>query len=1148
MHVQTERTIIPFSYNKSKIKQEEQKRNECNFSKVKTNIDAIRTITIPPRNEIKTRLPTTETNGTRLCKAIKFNNSCKTPEAIVKVHNNYFYTTIINTSDTEQTFKIYKPLMLEKLNNDNDQSIKLHNINTDPINNRILKENLKNINIDHLNIEESTKLQELCYDYRDIFYHPDIPLSFTNVTQHKIRTKNEIPIFTKTYRYPHVHRTEVQNQINKMLYDDIIEPSESPYNFPIWVVPKKADLSGKVKWRIVIDYRKLNENTIEDKFPLPRIETVLDNLGKAEYFSTLDLASGFHQIKINKADREKTAFSTEEGHFQFKRMPFGLKNAPAAFQRLINQAMIGLTPRQCMIYLDDIVIFSKSLQEHLIKLKNVFERCRTSNLKIQLDKSEFLKKSVNYLGHVISQDGVKPNPDKISAIKKFPPPKTKTEIKSFLGMLGYYRKFIKDFAKLTKFLTVCLKKDNKIIHDEKFLDQFDYLKTLLTNEPILAYPDFDQTFELTTDASKFALGAVLSQKSKPICYASRTLNETEQRYSTIERELLAIVWATKHFRPYLFGTKFLLYTDHRPLVWLKNLKEPNSKLTRWALKLEEYNFDIQYIPGKSNRVADALSRIQLNPISLNDLNENLEPRLNTPEPIFDNVSILPERADSPNLEDFMTIPTFIPPSDEISTPFETSDQIIENDTLSDTVHTQASSTPVMDISERPLQHFKNQIEFVTANIPKNIRTTTFDNNQHISVFVNQSNKRTKFNELLIEHCQPKTNYYCYFPSDQLCKEFSQYINKITNDNTAKFHRCMTQVTYITNPDDRLTQLQLYHEGKTNHRGIKETLEHLQRKYYWSSIQKDIKNYIDNCHACKTQKYNRNPLKQPLNLTPTNNRPFHSLHMDIFQINKQKYLTLIDPFSKFAQAYHLPSNNLIDVIDRLFYFIVSYPSPQLLIADNEFNKNPLKDFLRFHKIQLHATTPYHHSSNSPVERLHSTLIEQYRLFENKVPEHKKMQYCILAYNNTIHSNLKMTPNEIVFGHTENRNPFDLEFDQTFLTDYVNAHKTKMKNVYRNLSDIQQQTKINRNLRINNKNSNHKFKVGDLAYLKSDNRNKSKPRSTGPYKVQEVLEHDTYILINDKNQSNVKRHANELLPFSGALPSSCSPSLGGQLGVT
>lgn len=258
-------------------------------------------------------------------------------------------------------------------------------------------------------------------------------------------------------------------------------------------------------------------------------------------------------------------------------------------------------------------------------------------MKVQLDKSEFLRKDVAFLGHIITPNGIKPNPSKIEAIQNYPIPKTTKQIKSFLGLVGYYRRFIANFAKIVSPLTKCLRKNSKIdITDPEYISAFELCKELLVNAPILAYPDFSKQFTLTTDASNVAIGAVLSQSDRPIAYYSRTLNSAERNYSTIEKELLAIVDSTKHFRPYLYGQNFLVETDHNPLVWLYKIKEPNSRLFRWKLRLEEYNFTVNYKKGKQNNVADALSRIEIN----NNESEDLENAS-----IFPNTDELPEISD-----------------------------------------------------------------------------------------------------------------------------------------------------------------------------------------------------------------------------------------------------------------------------------------------------------------------------------------------------------------------------------------------------------------------------------------------------------------------------------------------------------------------
>lgn len=405
-------------------------------------------------------------------------------------------------------------------------------------------------------------IKKLIYLCNDVFSLDTDPLPCTNITTHTIEPKNSKPINIKSYRPPECHRIEIKNQIQDMLNKKIIEPSDSPYNAPIWVVPKKLDASGKQKWRVVVDFRKLNETTEQDAYPLPNQDDILAHLGDAKFFSALDLSSGFHQIPMSIDSKKYTAFSTTDGHYHFNRMPFGLKNAPATFQRMMDTALRGLIGKNCFVYLDDIIIFGKTLEEHNDNLSKLFKRLRDTGLKLQADKCEFLKPELEYLGHLITASGIKPNPAKLSAIKNFKIPKNVTQVKSFLGLSGYYRKFIKNFSTISKPLTELTKKGTKFDWDMNRQNSFDLLKEKLCSPPILSYPNFNKTFILTTDASNDGIGGVLSQDGHPCCFISRTLNSAEQNYTTTEKELLAIVWSVKRLRQYLLGRKFIIETDH----------------------------------------------------------------------------------------------------------------------------------------------------------------------------------------------------------------------------------------------------------------------------------------------------------------------------------------------------------------------------------------------------------------------------------------------------------------------------------------------------------------------------------------------------------------------------------------------------------
>lgn len=467
--------------------------------------------------------------------------------------------------------------------------------------------------------EERESVLSLIQEFPHLFLLPGDELPGTSLEQHTIPTIDDVPLNTKQYRYPPVHKEELRKQIQKLLDLNIIKESTSPYNSPLWIVPKKADANGNRKWRMVIDFRALNEKTVGDAYPLPNITEILDGLGKARYFSMFDLASGFYQIPINLVDGSKTAFSTDRGHYEFLRMPMGLKGAPASFQRLMDRVLTGLQNTELFVYLDDIVIFASNIQEHTGRVRRLFARLSAAGLRLQPEKCAFLSTKVKYLGHIISENGVSPDPAKIEAVQNFPIPKTPKNIREFLGLVGYYRRFIAEFARRTKSLSDLLKQGRKFVWGEEQQKSFDDMKDCLTRAPILQYPDFEKPFILTTDASDYAIGAVLSQgkvgHDLPIAYASRLLTKAERNYSTTERECLAVVEYARYFKHYLYGKNFIVLTDHQALRWLHSVKDPSSRLMRWRLKLRDYQYEIVYKSGKTNKNADALSR---NPTSKND--------------------------------------------------------------------------------------------------------------------------------------------------------------------------------------------------------------------------------------------------------------------------------------------------------------------------------------------------------------------------------------------------------------------------------------------------------------------------------------------------------------------------------------------------
>ena len=465
------------------------------------------------------------------------------------------------------------------------------------------------------NTAEKEHIRKLIELYKDEFYLDGDKLPGTSVIVHRIPTVDNEPINARQYKFPHALREEMCRQAEELENQEIIQSSNSPYNTPVWIVPKKPDAAGNPRWRMVLDFRQLNEKTISDAYPMPNILEIFDLIGRhgkgAKYYTCLDLASGFHQIKMSPEDAHKTAFSTPYGHYEFVRMPFGLKNAPATFQRFMDEILRGLQGEICFVYIDDIIIFADSLEQHEKRFKLVMERLKQAQLKVQLEKCQFLQKRVSFLGHILSEDGIRPDSKKIEAVKDFPVPKSVKNIRQFLGLAGYYRRFIKDFAHTAKPLSNLTKKDVKFSWGEKAQNAFDTLKDALCKAPVLQFPDLSKPYNITCDASGYAVGGVLSQgeigKDRPIAYTSRVLRGPELAYEVYEKEALAIIHSVKTFRSYIYGRKITIITDHQPLIWFKTA-DLNTRVQKWRFQLAEYDYNIIYKPGKLNLNADALSR------------------------------------------------------------------------------------------------------------------------------------------------------------------------------------------------------------------------------------------------------------------------------------------------------------------------------------------------------------------------------------------------------------------------------------------------------------------------------------------------------------------------------------------------------------
>ena len=439
--------------------------------------------------------------------------------------------------------------------------------------------------------------------------NPNLPVALR--VAHEIQIKpGSAPIKQKTRGIPYNYRDDFKKTILEMKAAGMVVDSKSPWSSPIRLVKKK---DGSI--RICVDFRKLNNVTVKDAYPIPRIEDLFAYLGKAKMFSSLDLAKGYYQVDMDPSSMQYTAFSCEFGFYEYTVLPMGLTNACATFQRLMNTVLDGLLGLVCVVYLDDIIIFSENAEEHTNHVKLVADRLRAFNLKVNLKKCKFAVNKVEYLSHIISNGSILPNPEKIAAVAAFKRPTTVKLVQSFLGLVSYYRKFIKNCsAHASPLIKLTMKNERKdFVWTEECENSFQYLRNVLISEAVLILPEHDKPFRIEADASKYGIGGVLSQFRdgywRPVSYFSKHLSKTEINYSASEREMLAIVLSVERFKQYVYGREFVILSDHMPLKFLLTADVPEARLARLMNRLLIFTYTIEYRAGNAHGNADALSRM-----------------------------------------------------------------------------------------------------------------------------------------------------------------------------------------------------------------------------------------------------------------------------------------------------------------------------------------------------------------------------------------------------------------------------------------------------------------------------------------------------------------------------------------------------------
>jgi hypothetical protein len=879
-----------------------------------------------------------------------------------------------------------------------------------------------------LTLAEQNSLKDFVTPYRASFSNYHYGLRTTPLFSHRIDTGSHPPISVPPYRVGPAQRAEIEKQVKDMLDRNIIQPSESPYASPVLLV-KKPDGS----YRFCIDYRKLNAVTKRDVYPLPRIDDMLDMLGAAQIFSTLDLESGYWQIPMDKKDIQKTAFSTHRGHYEFLVLPFGLTNAPSTFQRVMDM-VLRKHKEFCGVYIDDIIIFSNSFEEHIKHLEQVFTSLNEAQLTIKLKKCKFGKNEVKFLGHLVSHQSVKPDPEKVAAVNRFPVPKCVADIQSFIGLVGYYRRFIPALSRTAECLYKLLKKNAKWKWGAEEQAAFDKLKLALTSSPVLNLPDFTKQFHLQTDASDSGLGAVLSQefdrKEFPICYASKTLNTAQRHYSTTEKEALAVIWAIKLFRPYLLGRHFKVFTDHSALKWLFKHKDPSSRLMRMVLQLQDYDYEIIHRPGTQNANADALSRL---PMLLED---------NEAKVHYLCAAVTRSATNSlPNSHRTGMDPDLVLRPDA----YDLERAIEESKTYND-----ITEEPQVSTEEKKVDMDSDE----TDNIYHDMEVIEEDQENKEDISSNLSDTIIKS----AQRADPSLKVVIEYLESQKLPEHDldpstmrDWSVRYKLQNSILFYDIRNMEEKSDSSDNYLrvvipktlqpTLLKQYHDGPCGgHLGHNKTYEKIKKKYFWPHMYTDIYQYIVSCEFCERKKTTRQYQNLPIGSIPFPSQPFECLTIDILgplpetEINHNKYiLVVVDYFTRWPFAFPMSNARARTIatimVERIF---CEHGFPASLLSDrgSQFLSELMLAILHIFRVKKLNTSSYHPQTNGVTERFNQTLTSMLTHYtnQNQTNWDQYLPYVLFAYRTSAHSTTSYSPFYLLYGR-EAAYPLDQLISET-----------------------------------------------------------------------------------------------------------------------
>ena len=984
----------------------------------------------------------------------------------------------------------------------------------------------------------------------DVFATHDLDYGHTTAVKHRIRLSDPTP-FKQRPRPIHPSDYEAVRQHLKELCDaNIIRESESPFASPIVIVKKK---NGTI--RLCIDYRKLNNQTIKDAYALPNIEEAFSALTGSKWFSVMDLKSGYYQVEVEEEDKPKTAFVTPMGFWEFNRMPQGVTNAPSTFQRVMEKCVGSLNLKEVLVFLDDLIVFSSTLEEHEERLMRVLGRLREFGLKLSPDKCHFFRTSVKYLGHVVSEKGVETDPTKIAALTTWPKPQNVKELKSFLGFSGYYRRFIRDYAKIARplnDLTVGYyppRKSNKSYakHNvgidpkkpfaEKWTtkcdESFNTLIHKLTTAPILGFADAKKPYIVHTDASIHGLGAALYQEQdnqlRVVAFASRGLSNCEKRYPTHKLEFLALKWAvTDKFFDYLYGAKFTVVTDNNPLTYVLTSAKLDAAGHRWLAALSTFDFQIQYRAGKKNQDADGLSR---RPHVPNEADTSGQDEDNCIDNFMSRVNQSTNETVSPEVVHAICQKHSHHPLSQPQSDSSFSGLVECLAVNADVIPPEYSHTDLL-LGSCTLPRMSQQDWALEQKKDPSISTV---------IFLLKAGRKPSFRVRQRESREVQLMLRLW---DQLVLRDEVLYRKRTL-NGEQFFQLVLPQSY------RDLALEGLHDT-VGHMGVDRTSDLVRARFYWPRMLTDINTKVQTCERCIRQKA-RAERSAPLVNIQTN-RPLELVCIDYLSLEPdgrgtKNILVITDHFTKYAVAVPTADQKAKTVAKALWNnFFIHYGLPERLHSDQgrDFESALIKELCLLLGIKKTRTTPYHPRGN-PVERFNRTLLAMLGTLqeEDKVKWRDFVQPLVHAYNCTKNDTTGYSPYQLMFGRQPNL-PIDIAFGLT-KTDkkheshiqYVKELRESLAESYKIATEHSEKSALHNKQRFDKKVRESKLETGDRVLVKNVGlRGKHKIASKWSQTVYKVIKQvkdlPVYVVAPfDSNGPERVLHRDLLLPC-GFLP--------------